>query len=84
MNWMDDSTWLALSNADCQKVLTLMEDASQATNLHSDSGKLQAFGVSDNGGVSEFHSAPLRLYGAPVQTYKSGDYIRVSGPPSRA
>ena len=31
------------------------------------------------GGVIEFHSAPLCLYGAPVQTYKSGDYIRVLG-----
>ena len=49
------------------------------TNLHSDSGKLRAFGVSDNGGASEFHYAPLCLYGAPVQTYKSGDYIRVMG-----
>ena len=72
VNWMDDSTWLALSSAACQKVLTHMEGAGQATNLHSDSGKLRAFGVSDNGGVGEFHSAPLCLYGAPVQTYNLG------------
>ena len=76
---MDDSTWLALSSADCQKILTLMERAGQATNLFSDSGKLRAFGVSDNVGVSQFHSAPLRMYGAPVQTHNSGDYIRVLG-----
>ena len=79
VNWMDDSTWLALSSADCQKVLTHMEGPGQATNLHSDSGKLRAFRVNDNGGVGEFHSAPLCLYGAPIQTYKSGDYIRVLG-----
>ena len=79
VNWMDDSTGLALSSADCQKILTLMERAGQATNLFSDSGKLRAFGVNDNGGVSQFHSAPLRMYGAPVQTHNSGNYIRVLG-----
>ena len=56
-----------------------MEGAGQPTNLGSDSGKLRAFGVSDNGGVSEFPSAPLCLYGALVNTYKSGEYITVLG-----
>ena len=77
--WIDDTSWLAASHADAQRLVSQLPTSGAATNLFSDNVKTIAIGTELRLGRLHILNEPLYLLGSPLRRPGPGDFIRLLG-----
>ena len=66
LGWVDDTSWLAASHSDAQRLVSKLPALEAATNLFSDNVKMVAIGTELRLGRLHILSEPLYLLGSPL------------------